>query len=130
MLELVFIGTKGWEIIEEVKHRKEDIIIRKDRFSAFFNTNLENVLKDLKVDTLILCEILTNNCVRATAEDAYYRNYKLILVSDCCGATSYVKEYTHEEVHRFTLEELKERTYKTKVVKLNSLFRSIEKDVR
>jgi hypothetical protein len=88
MLELVFIGTKGLEIIEEVKPRKEDIIIRKDR------------------------------------------NYKLILVSDCCGATSYVKEYTHEEVHRFTLEELKERTYETKFVKLNSLFRSIEKDVR
>jgi ureidoacrylate peracid hydrolase len=117
------IGTKGWEIIRKVAPRKEDIVIRKDRFSAFFNTKLENVLKNLKVDTLILCGVLTNNCVRATAEDAYYRNYKLILVSDCCGATSYVKGFTHEEVNKFTLEELKERTYKTKVVNLNQLKR-------
>jgi nicotinamidase-related amidase len=59
--------------------------------------------------------------VRATAEDAYYRNYKLILVSDCCGATSYVKGFTHEEAHKFTLEELKQRTYKTKVINLSEL---------
>ncbi len=112
------IGTKGWEIIEEIKPRNSDIIIQKDRFDAFLRTNLEDELKKLNVDTIIICGVLTNNCVRATAEGAYQRDFKVIIVTDCCGATSYIKGISHKKIHEITLKELKERTYSVELVTL------------
>ncbi|MEM5793949.1 MAG: isochorismatase family cysteine hydrolase [Candidatus Aenigmatarchaeota archaeon] len=114
-------GTKGWEIIEEIKPKDKDIIIRKDRFDAFFKTNLEEILEGLNIGTVILCGVLTNNCVRATAEGAYQRNYKVIIVSDCCGATSYVRGISHKKVHDFTLKDLEGRTYEIKVTSFKDL---------
>lgn len=114
-------GTKGWEILEEIKPNEQDIIIRKNRFDAFFGTNLEEILKDLNIDTVIICGVLTNNCVRATAEGAYQRNYRVIIISDCCGATSYVKGISHKKVHSFTLKDLEGRTYEIRVSNFKSL---------
>ena len=119
------IGTKGWKIIDEIKPRKDDKIIRKDRYDAFYKTNLEKVLKKLKADTLIICGVLTNNCIRATAEGAIYRGYKLIVVPDCCGATSFIKGITHKKMHELTLNDLKERTYQTDIVKLNDMVKKL-----
>ena len=115
------IDTKGWKIIDEIKPRKDDKIIRKDRYDAFYKTNLEKVLKKLKADTLIICGVLTNNCIRATAEGAIYRGYKLIVVPDCCGATSFIKGVSHKRMHELTLKDLKERTYQTELVNLSEI---------
>jgi ureidoacrylate peracid hydrolase len=119
------IGTKGWKIIKGLEPKKGELIVRKDRFDAFYNTSLEKILKKLKIDSVILCGVLTNNCVRATAEGAYYRNFRLILVSDCCGGTSYLPDKKHEEIHDITLRDLKERTYDTKLVSLKELKNNI-----
>lgn len=40
------IGTKGWEIVNKIKPKADDIVIRKDRFDVFFQTNLEDILKN------------------------------------------------------------------------------------
>lgn len=49
------------------------------------------------------------------------RNYKLVLVSDCCGANSFVDGFAAEQVNDFTLKELKERTYDTQLLTLDEI---------
>ena len=112
------VGTEGWEIIEALKPHTGDIVAQKDKYDAFYGAHLNEELRKLYADTLILCGVLTNNCVRATAEGAHYRNFKLVVVSDCSGATSYLPDRTHEEIHDITLCDLKERMYETEIVTL------------
>lgn len=115
------IGTTGWNIIGELKPEKGDFISRKHRADSFFKSELENMLKKLKVDTVIICGVFTNNCVRATAEAAYARNYRLILVPDCCGAADFTGQKSAEWANEFTIKELKERTYGTQELNLDDL---------
>jgi len=119
------VDTKGWKIIDGLKPRRGETVIRKDKYDAFYKTELETVLRKLNADTLILAGVLTNNCVRATAEGAHYRNFKLILVSDCCGGTSYLSDKTDEEIHEITLRDLQERMYETGVATLEELQESL-----
>jgi len=115
------IGSRGWKIIESLRPKKGESVVWKDKYDAFLNTDLENVLRRLEAKTLILSGVLTNNCVRATAEGAHYRNFKLILMSDCCGATSYLDDKTHEEMHDITLRDLKERIYGAELYTIDEL---------
>lgn len=59
-----------------------DFVIEKRRYSAFFQTSLRLLLDELGVNTLILCGFDTNICVQHTAADAYFNNYRIIVVSD------------------------------------------------
>lgn len=112
------IGTPGWGIAPELEPSKNDHYVQKKRFDAFYGSDLENIIKELGVNTAVICGVWTNNCVRATAEGAYYRDLRLILVSDCCGAVDFVNKKDHEKVNIYTLNELQERTYGTKLVTL------------
>ncbi len=114
-------GTEGWKIIAELELKRKDNIVLKHRADAFFESKLAEALKNLNADTVIVCGVWTNNCVRATAEAAYARNYKIVLVSDCCGANSFVEGFTAEQVNEFTLKELKERTYDTQLLTLEEI---------
>lgn len=115
------IGTLGWEIVPALQPKPRDFIIAKDKYDAFYHTDLENVLRKLKVEGLLLSGVLTNNCVRATAEGAHYRGYQITLIADCCGATSYLEDKTHEEIHDITLRDLKERIYQTEIMNLEDV---------
>jgi ureidoacrylate peracid hydrolase len=110
--------TDGWHVAEEVGSKEDDWFVNKDRFDAFYMSGLESITDHLDIDTVIICGVWTNNCVRATAEGAYYRNYRLVLISDCCGAVDFVDKKNHRGVSIYTLEELKERTYLTKLLTL------------
>lgn len=119
-------GSKGWEIIDELKpDESKDHIVIKDKYDAFYGTELGYLLKNKEIDTVIICGVLTNNCVRATAEGAHYRGFKIIIVKDCCGATSYLDHLTHEQIHYITLRDLKERMYETRLLKLDGLLAEI-----
>lgn len=115
------IGEPGWEIIDDLEPKKGELVIRKDKYDAFTNTNLDEILKKMKIDTVILSGVLTNNCVRATAEGAHYRNYKIFVVSDCTGGTSCNKGLSSKKVHDLTLEDLKGRMYETYIVNFSKL---------
>ncbi len=114
-------GTEGWQIIHELGKKDEDKVVKKDKFDAFYNTDLHEKLQKLGVDTLIICGCYTNNCVRATAEGAHYRNFRLFMVSDCCACVSFVKDYENQQVNDFTLKELAERMYETQVMSFDEL---------
>ena len=88
------IGTWDWEVIDELKPFPEDILIDKNRFSGFRNTELNSILLAQNIKYLILMGIATNVCVESTLRDAFFNEYFPILVSDGCGNVG--PDYTQE----------------------------------
>jgi ureidoacrylate peracid hydrolase len=85
-------GTDGIKVVDELAPLEGDYVLQKRRYSAFFQTDLEMVLRnkkdegELPIDTLIICGTVTNICCESTARDAYFRDYKVIFGSDVCSA--------------------------------------------
>ncbi len=80
--------------------RKRTFIIEKKRYSGFFETNLDNTLRELEVEELIITGLVTNICVLYTTVDAVMREYKVIVPKDSVAALS-------EEDGRFALNQMK-----------------------
>jgi ureidoacrylate peracid hydrolase len=80
-------NTWGAEVIEELAPQKGDYVIQKRRYSGFYGTDLDTVLRELKVNTLLVTGVVTNICVRSTIHDAFFRGYKVIVPKDCVEAT-------------------------------------------
>ena len=79
-------GTRGAEIVEELKPRPKDVVVDKQRFSAFYQTNLEIILQGLKVKHLIMCGVFTDSCFLTSVYDAFFRGFRISIVKDACGA--------------------------------------------
>jgi ureidoacrylate peracid hydrolase len=79
-------GTRDWEIAEELKPMPDDIILDKQRYSSFYNTNLEVVLRGLGITLLVVTGVTTNICVESTVRDAFFRDFKVTVLEDCVGA--------------------------------------------
>ncbi len=92
-------NTEGSKIIKQLKPEKEDIIIKKRRYSAFFGTDLDLHLREKKIDEIYLVGVCTNICVLYTAADARNLDYKVNIYED--GVASF-----DEEAHSFALKEL------------------------
>jgi len=73
---------------EEVGLRADDYVIQKRRYSGFIGTDLEILLRGLKVDTLFLVGGLTNVCVHYTFADAHQKDYHVRVIEDCVGGSS------------------------------------------
>jgi ureidoacrylate peracid hydrolase len=80
------IGTRDWEIADELKPAPGDIILDKQRYSSFYNTNLELTLRALGVTLLVVTGVTTNICVESTVRDAFFRDFKVTVLEDCVGA--------------------------------------------
>jgi len=85
-------GTEGAEVIPELKPKNGDYVVPKRRYSGFFATGLDLLLRELNVDEVILTGLHANLCVRHTAADAYFRNYRITVPEDGVEALSQ-KEY-------------------------------------
>ena len=72
----------------EYAPRKEDIVILKNKPSAFFETPLESFLRYDHIDTLVMVGVSTSGCVRAAATDAFSHNFRVIVVEEACGDRS------------------------------------------
>jgi len=79
-------GSWGAEIINELKPQKGDFRVLKRKYSAFQGTDLDMLLRELKVDTLILTGVVTDICIQHTAADAFFRGYRVIVPKDCVEA--------------------------------------------
>ena len=80
-------GTWGYAIYEELEPREGDWFVDKTRLSAFFNSNLEGILRALNAETVLMVGVLTNQCVAATSKDAMFRDFKPVVVEECTGTT-------------------------------------------
>lgn len=76
------VGSKGAEIIPELKPDPTDHIIRKWRPSAFFRTDFEIFLNSLQIDTLLVCGTSVSGCVRATVTDGFMRDIRCMVVRE------------------------------------------------
>lgn len=80
-------GTWGADVIDELAPQAEDYCIPKRRFSGFYQTDLDLVLRELGVKTVIATGVVTNICVRSTCHDAFFLGYNVIVPEDCVRAT-------------------------------------------
>lgn len=76
-----------------------DYTIIKPRFSAFFQTELDLILRRLQVDTILLTGTTTPNCIRATCYDGLSLDYNVVVIADCCSSRT-------EAVQRANLEDM------------------------
>ncbi|MBN1593596.1 MAG: isochorismatase family protein [Candidatus Coatesbacteria bacterium] len=89
-------GSPESEIHADLAPMPFEKIVPKHRYSAFYNTDLETVLRCLKVEDIVVSGIMTNMCCESTARDAYYRDYRVFFLADGTGSIS-------EEMHLASL---------------------------
>lgn len=112
-------GTAGVEIdpmleVDPVR----DYVITKRRYSGFFGTDLDLVLREHRIENVIIVGTKTNCCIRATVTDAYNLDYLPIVISDCVATND-------ETVNRVHLEDIKK--YLGRVITSEELFDLLEK---
>jgi len=76
--------VRGRRMVELVQPADDDYFVLKPKHSGFYSTTLDTLLAYLKASTLIVTGIAGNSCVLFTANDAFMRDYHLIVPSDCC----------------------------------------------
>jgi len=94
-------GTEGAKIIEDLKPEGTDLIVRKSAFSGFFNTDLDEILKKLDVQKLIVTGDVTNICILYTVADAVMRGYRVDVVKDAVAGLN-------RRDHKFALRQMKD----------------------
>jgi biuret amidohydrolase len=80
--QAIIAGTPNVEIYDELKPHSGDLVVAKPRYSAFYGTDLEAILRSKGIDTLIISGTVTNVCCESTTRDAFSRDYKVIFLSD------------------------------------------------
>jgi nicotinamidase-related amidase len=83
-------GSEGAQVYPEIAPKGNERTVLKNRYSAFYNTNLETILRSLRgagvVDTLIISGTVTNICVESTTRDAFFRDFKIVFAKNACSA--------------------------------------------
>ena len=100
-------GTPGVEIYADLAPADGEHVIKKHRYSGFFGTDLDIILREWGVDTVIISGTTTENCCHATARDAMFRNYRVVFLSDATATYDYPDRgfgsMPATEVHRATI---------------------------
>ena len=90
--EMPVDGTKEAEIDPRVSPLPGETVITKNRYSAFYNTGLFDILKRANVSEIVITGVMTNICCESTARDAFFRDLMVRFVADATGS---VKEEMH-----------------------------------
>lgn len=89
-------GSPESQIHPDLAPMAGEKVVAKHRYSAFYNTDLETVLRCLRVQDIVISGIMTNLCCESTARDAYYRDYRVFFLADGTGSVT-------EEMHLASL---------------------------
>ena len=87
-------GVRGQAVAQLLHPDEHDYFVLKPKHSGFYSTTLEILLDHLQVQTLILTGIAGNNCVLFTANDAYLRDYNLIVPADCVASNTEAENHS------------------------------------
>ena len=98
-LPLLAENTPAGEIVDELKPFPDEAVVFKRRHGAFYQTDLELLLRTRSADTLLFAGVLTDACVATTVSEARMRDYHVIVISDCCASS------THER-HAYFIENM------------------------
>lgn len=89
-------GTGGDELMPILGYDEvTDFKINKRRYSSFFGTDLDLVLREHNIENTIICGTKTNCCIRSTVQDAYMLNYNVIVPRNCVATNSEVVNEVH-----------------------------------
>lgn len=91
-------GSENWKMIEGFDLEGK-IIIDKNQYSAFFQTDLDIILKQNKIEDIIITGVMTNCCCETTARDAFMRGYRVFFINDSTATIN-------EDLHLSTLKNL------------------------
>jgi ureidoacrylate peracid hydrolase len=94
--EMCIEGTEESRIHPEIEPQHGEKIVYKHRYSAFYNTDLETVLRCMKVQDLVVSGVMTNICCESTAREAYFRDYRTFFLADGTATSA-------EEMHLASL---------------------------
>jgi nicotinamidase-related amidase len=104
-------GVCGEEIVRLLKPSPKDYFVLKPKHSGFFSTQLDILLQYLGVETVILTGMAANICVLFTANDAYMRDYHLMVPSDCVASnTKADNDYALEQMHEILKADIRPST--------------------
>ena len=84
--DMLRINNPLSKIHSSINLKKSDITIRKNRYSAFIGTNLEQILKEKKIDNIVITGIMTHLCCESTARDAFMKDYDVYFVVDATAS--------------------------------------------
>jgi nicotinamidase-related amidase len=80
------VWDEGAEILDEIAPNTGDVVITKSGSGCFTSTNLDHMLRNMGVSTVVLCGMWTNSCVETTARHAGDLDYDVVIVEDACVA--------------------------------------------
>ncbi len=113
------VGTEGAQVIPELELCEKDYVVPKRRYSGFFHTDLELLLKELGTETVIMTGLHAHMCVRHTSADAYCLGYEVVVASDATDSFT-------EQDYISGIEYLK-TVYGAKVFKVDELIEFFRK---
>jgi nicotinamidase-related amidase len=80
--QVILEGTEDWKFLPEIKIESKDKVLPKKRYSAFYETDLEKILRSRGIQDLIISGVMTNLCCETTARDAFMRDYRVFFLID------------------------------------------------
>ena len=80
--DMIIEGSPESEIHPDLAPSTTEKVVCKHRYSAFYNTDLETVLRIHKIADLVVCGVMTNLCCESTTRDAFYRDYRVFFLAD------------------------------------------------
>lgn len=81
-------NSENIEIFDEIKPQENDIVIDKYRWSAFYETSLDLILRSMGTKHVIIGGVVTDGCLMTSVFDAYFRDYDIHLVNDICTTSN------------------------------------------
>jgi nicotinamidase-related amidase len=84
------LGDPGTDPVDELLPLTGEHVVQKTRYSAFYKTELEDLLRSLGIVYVVTVGVATNYCVRSTVHDAAFRDFLPVVLSDC--TTSYTEQ--------------------------------------
>ena len=100
-------GSKDAEILEELRPMENEIVFPKTASGVFNSTAIDQILRNLGIENLVVTGVVTNNCVENAVRDACDRGYAVILVEDGCAAVT-------EELHWAAIRAMRDHFAKIK----------------
>ena len=100
-------GSKDAEILKELRPMENEIVLPKTASGVFNSTAIDQILRNLGVENLVITGVVTNNCVENAVRDACDRGFAVILVEDGCAAVS-------EELHLAAIRAMRDHFAKIK----------------
>jgi nicotinamidase-related amidase len=117
--------VRGRPVVELLKPDEDDYFVLKPKHSGFFSTTLDTLLDYLRAKTLILTGVAANICVLFTANDAYMRDFNLVIPKDCVASNT---ESENEHALKLMEQVLKSDTTPSEELDLEELKRAPERE--